>query len=533
VKQHDKKRRPSRSATKSRPAAKSRPGRPERSAHPLENTTAELAIASLALGGAGIGRLPAPEAGGALKTGEAPKTGEAGEAQRTGEALRTGEAGEVGGMTVFVAGALPGSRVRARLTRIHRRHAEAVVDAVLEPSPEAVAPLCPHFGTTGEACGGCLLQHLAPARQLFWKERQLLDALARIGRVAPERVLPAVPAPLTSGFRNKMEFAFQGRGESLRLGLFRRDDPGRVLDVRTCALFPEEGFALVEAVRAGCRAAGLSAFDRRTGEGFLRHLVLRHSVRQDRCLAQLITGPVPADSREARALRELGEGLLKRFPKLAGFVHAERRVRDGLAQAERTLLALGERALEESLGGVRYTISADAFFQTSTSGALALYSALAELATLSPSDVVFDLYSGGGGIALFLAGSCKSVLGLEMNPSAIADAEVNAKLNRVENCRFLRAELAGDSPVPERLPDGYARPDVVLADPPREGLDAGVIRWLCAVKPARLVYVSCNPSTLARDAGLLAECFALRAVRAVDLFPHSAHVESLALFEPR
>lgn len=508
MKQHDRKRGSSRSATKARSAAKARP---ERSAHPLENTTAELSIVSLALGGAGIGRLPAAEAS---------------EAKKTGEGQRTGE---VGGMTVFVAGGLPGSRVRARLTRIHRRHAEAVVDAVLEPSPEAVEPLCPHFGV----CGGCLLQHLDPARQLYWKERQLLDALTRIGRITPERVLPAVAAPLTSGFRNKMEFAFQGRGEGLRLGLFRRDDPGRVLDVQACALFPAEGFALVEAVRAGCRAANLAAFDRRTGEGLLRHMVLRHSVSQDRWLVQLLTGPVPADSREARALRELGEGLLKSFPRLAGFVHAERKVRDGLAQAERTLLALGESALQETLGGVRYSVSADAFFQTSTSGALALYSALAELAALSPTDVAFDLYSGGGGIALFLAGSCKGVLGLEMNPAAVADAEANARLNRVENCRFLRAELAGESPVPARLPDGYARPDVVLADPPREGLDAGVVRWLCDVRPARLVYVSCNPSTLARDAGLLAGTFALRAVRAVDLFPHSAHVESLALFEPK
>jgi len=468
--------------------------RPE--AHPLEGRIFEVAVDALALGGAGVGRLP--------------------------------EGSEGAGMAVFAPGALPGSRVRVRLARVHRRHAEAVLVDVLAPSPDEVAPACEHFGS----CGGCLLQHLDPARQLAWKERQLLDALARIGRVTPEAVLPAVAAPALSGFRNKMEFAFQGQGGELRLGLYRRDDPGRVVDLRACVIFPEEGLRLLDAVRAGCRAAGLAAFDRRTGEGGLRHLVLRHSVFQDRWLAQILTAPISPDGAEAKALRALGEDLLRRFPALAGFVLAERRARDGLAQAERTRLVLGEAALVEELAGVRYAVSADAFFQTSTGGALALYAALAELAAPAPGETVYDLYCGGGGIALFLAGRCGRVLGLEANPAAVADAEANARLNRVADCRFLRADLAGPEPLPARLPEGFARADVVVADPPREGLDAGVAAWLNRTRPARLAYVSCNPATLARDAGLLAESFRLRAVRAVDLFPHSGHVESLALFTP-
>jgi 23S rRNA (uracil1939-C5)-methyltransferase len=471
--------------------------RPAREAHPLEGRVVELPVHALALGGAGVGRIP------------------------------EGQEGE--GMAVFVPGALPGSSVRARLARVHRRHAEAVLTEVLAPSPDVVAPLCEHFGS----CGGCLLQHLDPARQLEWKERQLTDALSRIGRVEPEAVLPAVAASGLTGFRNKMEFAFQGRGDALRLGLFRRDDPGRVFDLRTCAIFPAVGSELLDAVRRGCRAAGLSAFDRRTGEGVLRHLVLRHSVFQDRWLAQALTAPVSPDGWEAKALRALGEDLLRRFPALAGFVHAERRVRDGLAQAERTVLALGEHALVERLGQVRYSVSADAFFQTSTQGALALYAALAELAAPAPTDTVYDLYCGGGGIALFLAGSCGRVLGLDANPSAIADAEANARLNGLDNCRFARAELAGTEPLPARLPDGFGRVDVVVVDPPRDGLDAGVIEWLKKTRPARLACVSCNPATLARDAGMLAEAFVLRAVRAVDMFPHSGHVEALALFTPR
>jgi len=466
----------------------------------LEGTSLTLNIGSLALGGAGVARLP--------------------------------EGHEGAGMAVFVAGGLPGSQVTARITKMHRRHAEAQVEAVLTPSPEAVEPLCPHFGV----CGGCSLQNLDPVRQLYWKEQQILDALRRIGRVEPETVLPALPAPSSTAFRNKMEFAFQGLGASLRLGLYTKGDSSRVFDLAACAIFPEDGYAIVDAVRAFCREAGFAAYERRTGQGLLRHLVLRHSVHQGKFLAQLITAPVPADSAPAQAILRMGEELLRRFDFLSGFVHAERARADGLAQAERTLLALGESALVETLEEVRYTVSADAFFQTSTGGALSLYSALRGLAGLAPTDVVFDLYCGGGGIALFLAPSCARVLGLEMNPSAVADAEANAKRNGVANCRFLRADLTGESAVPERLPEGFARPDVVVVDPPREGLDNGLIAWLNRTKPSRLAYVSCNPATLARDAGLLAGeagSFELAAVRAVDLFPHTAHAECLALFRPK
>ncbi|OIO05323.1 MAG: 23S rRNA (uracil-5-)-methyltransferase RumA [Desulfovibrionaceae bacterium CG1_02_65_16] len=436
------------------------------------------------------------------------------------------------GMAVFVAGGLPGSRVLARIDKVRRRHAEATAVEVLSPSPEAVAPMCPHF----EVCGGCPLQNLEPARQLFWKQRQILDALSRIGRVEPERVLPAAPTPSVTAFRNKMEFAFQGLGASLRLGLYSKADPGRVFDLAACPIFPEAGLPVLAAVRETCRAAGLAAYDRRTGQGLLRHLVLRHSVLENRFLAQLLTAPIPADSAPARTIRAMGETLLRTIPALSGFVHAERARADGLAQAERTVLALGECVLTEGLEHARYRVSADAFFQTSTGGALALYGAARELARLAPTDVVFDLYCGGGGIALFLAPGCARVLGLEANAAAVADAELNARLNGMQTCRFMREDLTGGSAVPERLPEGFAHADVVVADPPREGLDAGVIDWLNRTQPSRLVYVSCNPATLARDAGLLTGeqgGFRLAAVRVVDLFPHTAHAECVGLFEPK
>lgn len=482
------------------------PRRAPEQSHPLEGREAELVIDALALGGAGVARLP--------------------------ESF-----GESAGMAVFVPGALPGETAKVRISRMRPRHAEAVLVETLVPSPEAVTPACPHAGTGADSgvCGGCPLQHQDPAQQLAWKERQILDALRRIGRVEPEGVLPAVPAQSVYGFRNKMEFAFQGLGASLKLGLHARGEAGRVLDLRACAIFPAEGFPILEAVRGACQKAGLAALERRTGQGLLRHLVLRHSLSEDRYLAQLITAPTPADGGPAGFIRQLGQELLGRFPKLAGFVHAERKAADGLAQAERTLLALGESALTEELGGVKYSVSADAFFQTSSGGALALYSALRELLALNPGETLYDLYSGGGGIALFLARACARVLGLEANPAAVADAEANARRNRLDNCRFLRAELSGPEPLPAKLPEGFQRPDAVVLDPPREGLDRGVAEWLLRQRPARVGYVSCNPATLARDAGIL--CgeggFALAAVRAVDLFPHTAHAECLALFTPR
>jgi 23S rRNA (uracil1939-C5)-methyltransferase len=473
---------------------------------PLTGKLVDLDIDALALGGAGVGRMP--------------------------EAIEGVEDFAGAGMAVFVAGALPGSRVRARLTQVHRRHAEATVAEVLEPSPEAVAPFCPHFGL----CGGCSLQHLAPESQLAWKQRQILDALKRIGKVEPKTVLPPVAAPMSQRFRNKMEFAFQGKGDALRLGLYEASTPGqvsagRVFDLVTCPIFPETGEEIVHAVREACKQAKLFAYDRTTREGFLRHLVLRHSVHQDALLAQLIT--MPATEGQGRAVQALGQELLARFPKLTGFAHSERGSSDGLSQAERTRLTLGSPVLIEALEGVRYSISADAFFQTCTRGAEALYAALRSMADLTRTDTVFDLYCGGGGIALFLAGAAGRVLGLEQNPSAVADAEANAKLGGIENCRFMRADLSGQEPIPLRLPEDFENPAVAVVDPPREGLDAGLVQWLVNKPLPRLVYVSCNPATLARDAGLLSAAYTLAAVQAVDLFPHTAHAECLALFTPK
>lgn len=477
-------------------------GRPasQGQASPLVGKVLELAVDSLALGGAGVARMPALQL--------------------------EGVAEDMAGMAVFVAGALPGSTVKARLTAVHRRHAEAVVLEVLAPSPEAAQPFCRHFGS----CGGCSLQHLAPQSQLKWKERQILEALSRIGKVEPERVLPPIAAPALTGFRNKMEFAFQARPGGPVLGLYEAGG-GRVFDLAECPIFPSHGVELVHAVRGACRAAGLPAYDRGTRQGLLRHLVLRHSVHQDAWLAQLITAPCTED--QARAVQRLGEALLKDFPKLTGFVHAERAKADGLAQAERTRLSLGEPVLVEALENVRYSISADAFFQTCTRGAEALYAGLRELLDLAPTEVVHDLYCGGGGIALFLARGAGRVLGLEANPSAVADAEANAALNGIANCRFLRADLSGEEPLPGKLPQDYAQADAAVVDPPREGLDAGLARWLVEHPLPRLGYVSCNPATLARDAGLLSAAYDLAAVRAVDLFPHTAHAECLALFVRR
>jgi len=469
-------------------------------ASPLAGKLVELDIDSLALGGAGVGRMPE------IIDGVEDFTG--------------------AGMAVFVAGALPGSHVRARLTQVHRRHAEAVVAEVLTPSPEAVTPFCPHFGV----CGGCSLQHLAPESQLAWKQRQILDALKRIGKVEPKTVLPPVAAPMSQRFRNKMEFAFQGAGDGLRLGLYEAGAGGRVFDLATCPIFPEAGEQIVHAVRAACRQAGLDAYDRARREGLLRHLVLRHSVHQDALLAQLITAP--ATEAQGRAVQVMGQELLERFPRLTGFAHSERGRADGLSQAERTRLTLGSPTLIETLEDVRYSISADAFFQTCTKGAESLYAALRELADLAPTDTVYDLYCGGGGIALFLAGAAGRVLGLEQNASAIADAEANAALGGIENCRFVRADLSGREAIPTRLPVGFDKPDAAVVDPPREGLDAGLVEWLMEKPLPRLLYVSCNPATLARDAGLLSGAYELAAVRAVDLFPHTAHAECLALFTP-
>jgi 23S rRNA (uracil1939-C5)-methyltransferase len=429
----------------------------------------------------------------------------------TVERLAYGGAGvaRANGYVVFVRGGVPGDRVRARVTKAKRSFAEADSVELLEPSPERIEPAAPHPGAPWQV--------LPYERQLAEKESQVREALERIGGFAEPPVEPIVAAIEREGYRNKLEYSFgtDDDGE-LVLGFHR---PGRfdlIDDVSRDVLASERVDALREAVKAWCREEGLSTWDRRDGTGLLRNLVVREGRRTGQLQARLVTSPGDFRAAELAAAAPAGSVLWTRAPGVA------ETTREG-----ETEVLKGSATLEEELSGLRFRISPDAFFQTNTEMADRLYGSAVELAGLSGRERVIDLFCGIGTIALVLALDAGEVFGVELVEEAVADAIANARLNGVDNAHF----FAGDVRTAMRpLLERSGRPDVVVVDPPRAGLSQKVVRRLLEAEAERVVYVSCNPTTLAPNARQMADAgYELKTVRPVDMFPQTPHIECVAL----
>jgi 23S rRNA (uracil1939-C5)-methyltransferase len=442
---------------------------------PSRGDELELSIDSLAFGGAGVARLD--------------------------------------GYVVFVADAIPGDRVRAVVQKSKRAYAEARAVEVLEPGPERVQPRAAHPGAPW--------QILPYERQLEAKQAQVDDALRRIGRLDGFELEPIIEAVEPWRYRNKLEYSF-GTDDGGRL-VCGFHAPGRwdeIVEISDCLLASEAGNAVRERVVQWCRSQGLTAFDRRTSEGFLRNLVVRESRRGGEFQVRLVTSPGRIDEEAlARAVEPVGGLLWTQLDSVAE-----------TTQGGETELIAGSDRLEEEIGGMRMLISSTAFFQTNTEMAERLYRLAIEYAAPGGSDRVYDLYCGIGTIGLLMAPRAGEVWGLELVEEAIADAIANARLNEVDNAHF----FAGDVRLALReLVDRAGRPDVLVIDPPRSGLSQKVVRRIIETAPRRIVYVSCNPTTLAPNAAQLVSDggYRLRRVRAVDMFPQTPHIECVALLE--
>jgi len=415
------------------------------------------------------------------------------------------------GYVVFVAGAVPGDRVRAVIEKRKRAYAEARTVEVLEPSPDRVPPLADHPGAPWQV--------LPYERQLEVKAEQVDDALRRIGRLDGYELEPIVPAEQQWRYRNKLEYSF-GTGDAGELvcGFHAPGRFDRIVPMDDCLLASERGNVLREQVLAVCRQAGLPAWDRRDQRGVLRNLVVREGRRTGQFQVRLVTSPgdVPAE-RLADAVE--ADGLWWTQTEGLG---------ESTAGGTSTLLA-GAPQLEETVGDLRFLISPNAFFQTNTEMAEQLYDVAVEYAALRGHERVFDLFSGIGTIALTLAPRAGSVVGLELVEPAVHDAAENARLNEIANATF----YAGDVRTGLReLVAEAGRPDVVVVDPPRAGLSQKIVRRVVEAGPRRIVYVSCNPTTLAPNAAQLVEAgYRLQRVRPVDMFPQTPHIECVALLE--
>jgi 23S rRNA (uracil1939-C5)-methyltransferase len=416
------------------------------------------------------------------------------------------------GYVVFVRGAVPGDRVRARVRKSKRSYAEADLVELVEPSPERVDPVAEHPGAPWQV--------LPYERQLAEKESQVRDALERLGHFESPPLEPIVAAEQRTRYRNKLEYSFgtDDDGE-LVLGFHKTGSWELVEDVSEDLLASERVDGVREAVKAWCRAEGLSAWDRASGGGFLRNLVVREGRRTGQLQARLVTSQGDFRAGELAAALEGVDSML--WTRTGGVAET---TREG-----DTKLLRGGPAIEEELAGLRFRVSYDAFFQTNTEMAELLYGAAVELARLSGRERVLDLYCGIGTIALLLALDARQVYGVELVEQAVADAIDNARLNGIDNASF----FAGDVRTAMRpLLERSGRPDVVVVDPPRAGLSQKVIRRVLEAGADRLVYVSCNPTTLAPNARQLVDGgYRLTAVRPVDMFPQTPHIECVALLQ--
>ena len=421
------------------------------------------------------------------------------------------------GFVVFVRRGLPGDLVRARVTKVKRGFAEALATEVLEPSGERVDAPCAHY----PACGGCRFQDLAYEAQAAAKDAQVRDALQRIGGIAEPPLEPILPAVAPFHYRNKLEYSFTQTEDGPALGFHRAGRWDEVLDIERCWLTDELGNDLRDAVRAWAREERLRAYDQETHEGFLRHLVVRQGRNTAQALVVLVTAP--GDLPDADHFVE----VVTAFPEVRSVHWA---VNDGVAEVTNlpTRLLWGDDAIEEELLGLRFRLRPNAFLQTNTTMAERLYEVAVELAGLTGTETVYDLYCGIGTIGLTMARQALSVWGVEVSEESVACAIENAELNGISNAAFFAGEVGRSL---EELRDRAGPPEVVVVDPPRAGLAGRALRQVGVLEAPRLVYVSCNPTTLAGDVKILVADYGYRLERArpVDMFPHTPHVETAAL----
>lgn len=437
------------------------------------------------------------------------------------------------GKTVLITHAVPGDRVTVRVTKKKRRYWEARTITVEKPSPFRVKPRCAHFGV----CGGCKWQQTAYERQLAFKQEEVSQNLARIGQVEPQELLPILGAPEHFNYRNKMEFSFSSNRwlteEEMQAGIEEKERNGlgfhlpgmwdKILDLKECHLQAEPSNQIRLFIRNYCIENGLEFFNPRSQEGLLRTLMIRNSsLGQWMVLIQFY--------REEKEKREaLLNALTEKFPEISALLYViNPKANDTLYDLEVHCFA-GKGYIEEEMEGLRFKIQPKSFYQTNSEQAYNLYKIVREFANLQGDELVYDLYTGTGTIAQFVAKQAGKVIGIESVPDAIDDARENALNNQIANVEFTTGDMKEVFTAEFLAKHGH--PEVVITDPPRDGMHKKVVEQLLQAAPERIVYVSCNSATQARDLEMLKEAYTLVKSQAVDLFPHTHHIENVVLLE--
>lgn len=447
----------------------------------------------------------------------------------TGVAAEGKSIARVDDMVVFIPYGAPGDVVNIKLDKKKRSYAEAHIVDMVKPSPDRVTPACEHFGV----CGGCKWQHIPYESQLRYKRDQVVDALTRIAKVEIPEVNPTLGSKETFCYRNKLEYTFSCKCwitfEDLRSGREIADRnalgfhiPGafdKVLDIKKCWLQDDLSNRIRLFVRQYALAKGYEFYDIKAQQGLMRTLMVRIASTGEVMLIVVFARP------EQEKIDDLMGAIAAEFPEITSLLYVvNQKVNDTIADQE-VITYRGRDYINEEMEGLQFRIGPKSFYQTNSHQAYELYKVARRMACLKPDDLVYDLYTGTGTIANFVARQVKKVVGIEYVPEAIADAKLNSEVNGIDNTIF----FAGD--MKDVLTDGFieehGRPDVMIIDPPRAGMHEDVVNVILNARPERIVYVSCNPATQARDLALMDSLYRVEEVQPVDMFPHTHHVENV------
>lgn len=442
---------------------------------------------------------------------------------------------KVDGLTVFVPFVVPGDVVDLQLYRKKHNYAEGRVIRIKEYSDKRTEPFCQHFGV----CGGCKWQNLPYSEQLHYKHKQVNDNLTRIGKVELPEITPILGAPKTEFYRNKLEFTFSNKrwltekevAENMQydnmnaLGFHIPGMFDKVLDIEKCLLQDDISNRLRNHIRAFCLKHDFDFFDLRNQEGFMRTLIVRTTSIGELMLIVVFY----KEDKEKREL--LLNDLVKNFPELTSLLYIINEKANDTITDQEVHVFHGRDHIFEEMEGLKFKIGPKSFYQTNSEQAYNLYKVVREFADLSGNELVYDLYTGTGTIANFVAKSCKKVIGIEYVPEAIEDAKVNSAINGIENTLFYAGDMKDI--LNEEFITQHGRPDVIITDPPRAGMHTDVVDVILSAEPEKIVYVSCNPATQARDLQLLDTKYKVMKVQPVDMFPHTHHVENVVLLNRR
>jgi 23S rRNA (uracil1939-C5)-methyltransferase len=440
---------------------------------------------------------------------------------------------KVNDLVIFVKYAVPGDVVTVKVIREHRRFLEAKVVEIIKPSPYRTEVKCSHFGI----CGGCKWQNLQYKQQLYYKQKQVFDAFTRIGKLSFPEILPIIGSQQIYYYRNKMEFAFSSKmwlteeqinsKESFQnrnaLGFHLPGMFDKILDIQQCFLQQEPSNEIRNFVKQYCEENNYTFFDNRQQNGLMRSIIIRNSSIGEWMVILMFY----ADEKEKR--EKLLNAIADRFPQITSLMYIiNSKNNDSYADLDVHLFKGKDHMIEE-MEGLKFKVGPKSFYQTNSNQAYELYKVVREFADLEGNELVYDLYTGTGTIANFVAKKTKKVIGIEYVAEAIEDAKVNSNINNITNTEFFAGDMK--NVLTFEFIEKHGKPDVVITDPPRAGMHESVVKCLLEIQASKIVYVSCNPATQARDLQMLSDKYKITKVQPVDMFPQTHHVENVALLE--